>query len=93
MNNGYGTDPAEVDAVWAALIGDRDGDDDMAWWVHLSSRAALLAEVARRVADERARLAAAWHASGDSFAVIGARVGLTRARAQQLVERGRQQAP
>lgn len=79
----------DIDAVWQALIGERDVDD-MPWWIHLSSRSALLSELLRRVSDERARIAARWHAEGDSFAVIAARVGLTRARVQQLVERGRQ---
>lgn len=70
------------------LVGERD-IDDVQWWVHLSSRLALLTETERRIHDERARVAARWHADGDSFTVIAQRVGLTRARAQQLVERGR----
>lgn len=90
MAEGYEAEAQEVDAVWQALIGERDVDDDMEWWTHLSSRLALLAEVHRRIGDERARIAERWHrVDGDSFAVIGGRVGLTRGRAQQLVERGR----
>lgn len=88
---GYEVEAHEIDAVWAALIGDRDGDDDMPWWIHLSSRLALLIETGRRIHDERARIAERWHrVDQDSFATIAARVGLTRARAQQLVERGRE---
>lgn len=86
----YGTEPHEVDAVWQALIGERDMDDAIEWWTHLSSRLALIDEVQRRAHDERARIAETWHrVDGDSFAAIAARVGLTRGRAQQLVERGR----
>lgn len=79
----------DADTVWTALLDERVVDDDMRWWAHLSSRAELVAKVAQRIADERARIAVSWHISGDSFATIGERVGLTRARAQQLVERGR----
>lgn len=93
MAEGYEAEPHEVDAVWQALIGERNVDDDMEWWTHLSARLALLAEVERRVHDERARITETWHrVHGDSFAAIGGRVGLTRARAQQLVERGRRLA-
>lgn len=90
---GYEAEPTEVDAVWQAVVGERDIDDDMEWWTHLSSRLALLAETERRVHDERARIAERWsRVDGDSFAAIGDRIGLTRARAQQLVERGRELA-
>jgi len=82
------TTEVEIDAAWAALIGERDADD-MKWWTHLSTRPALLARVTERVHDERAAVAERWHRNGDSFATIGARTGLSRARAQQLVERGR----
>ena len=82
------TEPTELDAVWAALIGDREADD-MEWWTHLSTLPAVLARVTERVHDERAAIAERWHRNGDSFATIGARTGLSRARAQQLVERGR----
>lgn len=81
-------EPTAVDAVWAALIGERDADD-MKRWTHLSTCPALLAAVTERVHDERAVLAERWHRNGDSFATIGTRIGLSRARAQQLVERGR----
>ena len=36
-------DPAEVDAVWAALIGERSKGDVMEWWTYLSTRPAVLA--------------------------------------------------
>ncbi len=82
-------DTTEVDAVWAALIGERDEVDAMAWWTHLSTRRALFAALAARCSDELAALAEHWHrVDGDSFAAIGARVGLSRGRAQQLVEQG-----
>ena len=82
-------DPGEVDAVWRALIGERGGVDAMAWWTHLSTRLPQLAAVMVRISDERAAIAERWHRNGDSYATIGARTGLSRARAQQLVERGR----
>ena len=83
-------DAAEVDAVWAALVGERGEVDDMAWWTYLSTRPAVLATVSVRIHDERAAVAEHWHrVDGDSFATIGTRVGLSRGRAQQLVERGR----
>ncbi len=86
-------EPREVDVVWQALIGERDVDDDMEWWTHLTARRALLGAVSARIGDELAAVAERWHrVDGDSFATIGARVGLTRARAQQLVQRGRDQA-
>jgi len=84
-------DPDEVDAMWAALIGERGEVDAMAWWTHLSTRLPQLAAVMVRISDERAAVAERWHRDGDSFAAIGARIGLTRGRAQQLVEQGRRQ--
>ena len=91
MAEGYEAEQHEIDAVWDAVVGERDVDDDMEWWTHLSSRLALLAETERRVHDERARIAEKWsRVDKDSYATIGERVGLTRARAQQLVERGRE---
>jgi len=84
--------PDEVAAVWAALIGEGGEVDDMAWWTYLSTRPAVLAAVSVRIHDERAAVAEHWYrVDGDSFATIGSRVGLSRARAQQLIERGRRQ--
>ena len=82
-------DSDEVDAVWAALIGERGEVAAMAWWTHLSTRRAVLAAVSARIGDELAALAERWHREGDSFATIGSRIGLSRGRAQQLVEEGR----
>ena len=85
-------DATEVDAVWAALIGERGKGDVMEWWTYLSTRPTVLAAVSVRIHDERAAVAEHWHrVDGDSFATIGTRVGLSRARAQQLVEQGRRQ--
>lgn len=46
----------------------------------------------KRLADARAKVLARMHADGLSYATIADRLGgtLTRARVQQLVERGRQ---
>jgi hypothetical protein len=87
---GYGVEPTEVAAVWEALVGDREpGEDDMARWVHLSSRAALVTELGKRIAAERAQITGGWAAEGDSYSTIAARIGLSRARAQQFVEQSR----
>ena len=80
---------ANADTLLTVLVGDRDTDDDMQWWQHLTTRAAVLTEVTQWVGDERALIIEGWHCGGDSFAVIGNRVGLTRSRVQQLVTRGR----
>lgn len=86
--DGYGFAPSDAHALWAALIGDREGGDAMPRFVWLSSRGALLAEVARLVSEERSLIAARWSGDGDSYATIAARTGLTRSRVQQLVQRG-----
>ncbi len=66
-------------------------DDPAARFAALTARAGELAADLERVADERALIAATWHAGGLSFARIAELAGVTRARAQQLVERGRKQ--
>jgi DNA-directed RNA polymerase specialized sigma24 family protein len=43
----------------------------------------------RRLAALRAQTLAGMHAAGSSYAQIAEQTGLTRARVQQLVERGR----
>ncbi|EWM19798.1 hypothetical protein [Kutzneria sp. 744] len=90
--DGYGVEEHEVLAVLATLVGDRDGEDPSWWFTHLSSRRALLLEVAGRVADMTAHTAAEiYQDMGDnrSYAKLGAALNLSRSRAQQLVERAR----
>lgn len=91
---GYEAEEHEVQTVWHALIGDRDhGEDPLARNVHLSSRQALISEVASRIADEQALIAnelyddIADEESGTSYAKLATRMGLSRSRAQQLIER------
>lgn len=50
-------------------------------------------EAVVRLSDLRARALAELHVDGWSFAKIAAATGITRARAQQLVERGRDVVP
>lgn len=89
---GYEAEDHEVQAVYDALIGDRDGEDLLPRYMHLSSRQSLLDAVIVRLADERAQLAAELYADlgeGRSFAAVADRLGISRARAQQMIERSR----
>lgn len=90
-----GVEPQELATVLNDMVGDQDGDEhDLAWYVHLTSRQALLAAAVDEIAAMRARAVAGIHATdGLSYADIAACTGLTRARVQQLVERGRLQVP
>jgi len=90
MDGGWGVEPAEVDALLDAVVGDRNDTDLAHWYAHLSSRQALLTAAASRVADLRAGTVAGMHAEGLSYARIAGTVGMSRARVQQLVERGGQ---
>lgn len=57
----------------------------------VEQRAAEIA--ATRAADLRARVCAELHLDGWSYARIATAIGVTRARAQQLVNRGRDVVP
>jgi len=86
---GAGVDPQELAAVLDGLIGDRAADEhDLAWYAHLTSRQALLAAAAAAIAGMRAQLLAGLWRDGASYAAIAERTGMSRGRAQQLVERG-----
>lgn len=89
---GYEAEDHEIQAVYDTLVGDRDGEDLLPRYIHLSSRQSLLDAVIVRLADERARLAAELYADlgeGRSFASVADRLGVSRARAQQMIERSR----
>lgn len=77
-------------AAWDSLVGNpTPSEDPSTRFAHLSNRAEVVAEVAIRIGNERALIAAEWNEAGESYAQIGARVGLGAARVQQLVERAR----
>lgn len=89
--NGYEADPANV----AAELGDTLGDiTDPAERYHRATAAQAHHDaVSAALADERARICAAWWDGGNglTYAKIADLIGTSRSRAQQLVERGRQQ--
>lgn len=91
MGTEYGVEAHEVEAVLGPLVGERSGGEpDESWYAHLSSRQALLEAAAARLATQRAELVAHMHADGSqSYATLAVALGLSRARVQQLVERGR----
>lgn len=100
MTAGYEAEPHEVQAVWDALVGDREqGEDPLARSAHLSSRQAMIAAVSSRIADEQASIAfeiyqcLADEEGRTSYAKLAERLGVSRSRAQQLVERARQRSP
>jgi hypothetical protein len=89
-----GVEPQELAAILDGLVGDQDtAEHDLVWYVHLTSRQALLAAAVDEIAGMRSRAVAGMHAAGESYAGIAAVTGLTRARVQQLVERGRIRVP
>lgn len=89
--DGYEAEPHEVSAVVAALVGDRDpGDDDKAWFAHLSSRLALLSAAAERVSQQRDQLAADMLATYDmTERQMSEYLGLSSSRAGALARRAR----
>jgi len=78
-----------VGDIWNLFTSKRPVDD-VSYWHYLTSCRVVLAEVSRRTTDEQALSAERWsRVDGVSFAGIAARVGVSRTRAQQLVEQGR----
>lgn len=79
----------EARMLWDTLIGEREDDQAIAWYLHLTERQRVLDAVSQGIAHERA--AACWELAqeGASYATIAGLTGLTRARVQQLVERAR----
>ena len=78
-----------VGDVWDLLTRKRPAAS-VSYWHYLTSCRAVLAEVSRRTTDEQALIAEYWNrVDGVSYAGIASLVGVSRTRAQQLVEQGR----
>lgn len=93
---GYGVEDHEIQAIYDALVGDRGGEDVLPRYMHLSSRQSLFAAVVDRLACERAALATEVYQSlgeGRSYAKVAEALGVSRSRAQQMIERSRAQVP
>lgn len=91
---GFGIEEHEVDAVYNALVGARDGEDLLPRYAFLSSRQVLFDAVAKRLASERAEVAAELYddlGEGRSYAKVADILGISRPRAQQFIERARSQ--
>jgi len=89
---GYEADPEEVQALLDVVLADIAPEPDPAIrYVMLTKELVAYQALVSRIADERARAVAAIHKPGGmSYAEIAKALQLgTRARAQQLVERGR----
>jgi DNA-directed RNA polymerase specialized sigma subunit len=89
---GFGTEPQEVKAVLDALVGERDGEDLSAWFIHLSSRQALFDEAVKKIAEQREQLAYELYrqlGTEGTYATVADILNLSRSRAQQLIERAR----
>lgn len=87
---GFGVEPQEVDAVLESLVGERN-EDILAWYGYLSSRQALLQAVVDRIRDMRRSTVLDLYEDMDNgtFAQVADRLNVSRATAQQMIERGR----
>lgn len=86
---GYAPEPADVAAHLATLDDNVWGGDPLPAYLEATRAQALHQAVAAAIADRRAVLLARMHDGGASYRQIADVTGLTRARVQQLVERGR----
>ncbi|MGV7251943.1 helix-turn-helix domain-containing protein [Mycobacterium kansasii] len=76
------------ETTWWASI-----DDPLARYEHAGREQQSAEAVVTRMSDLRARCLAELHADGWSYATIAAATGLSRARVQQLVQRGADVVP
>ncbi|KAA2247172.1 hypothetical protein F0L68_40355 [Solihabitans fulvus] len=87
--DGYGVEPSEVAVVVAELVGERDtGEQDETWFIHLSSRMALLQAAADHVARLRGDLVAEMVA-GSTEREVATRLNLSPSRPGQLARQSR----
>lgn len=86
---GYEPEPTDVAAEIEGVLGDIT--DPMERYHRATAAQVHHEAVSAALADERARVCAAWWDGGNglTFAKIGELIGASRSRAQQLVERGR----
>lgn len=92
---GFGVEPQEIDLILDSFVGEPDpGEDPHAWYLHLSSRQALLEQVVKRLAVMREDSVYAMYQAmdGGSYAKLAERLGTSRALVQQKVEKGRARA-
>lgn len=87
--DGYEADPNEADAVLDSFLDEEDRRDPTLLYLRATRLEALFREVLRRVAAERAKAVARLHTDMRSLARVAEHLGVSRPRAQQLVERGR----
>ena len=90
---GYEAEPGDVAAEVAGILGGW-GDDPLPRYHAATAAQVHHQAVVNALADERGRIAARWNvpdADGRklSYQEIADRLGISRAKAQQLVERGR----
>lgn len=92
---GYEAEPTDVAAILETALGDiPDEPDPTIRFAQLGALGALYDAVVSGIADERAKAAAELAAQGLSFQQVASTLGLgSKARAQQLIERGRPLLP
>lgn len=89
---GYEAEPEEARAVFESEIDDIAAGwpgDPLPRYAALSARQAHYQSVANGLSGARAAVLADMHDKGMSYARIAEATGMTRARVQQLVEKGR----
>ncbi|GAA0853567.1 hypothetical protein ACFQVD_26330 [Streptosporangium amethystogenes subsp. fukuiense] len=88
---GYEADPADVEALLDTAISDAlEEPDPLIRYTLLTKDLVLYEALVGRIAQERYRTVAVMSSPGGmSYGQIGEALGMSRSRAQQLVERGR----
>lgn len=89
---GCEAEPSDVEAIVQGVLGEIEvgwPGDPSAQYAALTSSLVLYRAAASRLGDERAALIARMNAGGQSYTEIAGATGLTRARVQQLAEKGR----
>ena len=92
MTGGYKADPAEVTAAVAEVIAHIAASSPggpLKSYAALTAEAAYYQAVCERLTDIRAAVVAQMNTDGMSYAGIAEMTGLSRARVQQLAEKGR----
>lgn len=88
--NGYEAEPSEVAAVLGIVELGEVGEDLNVRYILAAKALALHTAVVDEISRARdAVVMEAYEEPGQSYATVGDRFGLSRARVQQIVERGR----